>query len=146
MNWKLDSLLDNPGWKLPRFFTGQNAEFALEFYFRLMKSDVRSKLIKSLGAGKYQIIGEVVFQTDEVWVLDFGICAYQESKPPDGISLGRFVEAEIYLGIDPFSYFDGFTRSKMPALIYHGRSTLSVSKQLHSLRLASLLGKGSCSR
>jgi hypothetical protein len=33
--------------------------------------------------------------------------------------LGRFVEAEIYLGIDPFSYFERlYTLPKMPALIY----------------------------
>jgi len=54
-----------------------------------------------------------------VWVLDFGICAFQESKPPEGISVGNFVAVEIYLGIDPFLYFERLYKlPKMPALIY----------------------------
>jgi hypothetical protein len=102
------------------FQTGQHAEFALEFHSKAYrKSDVRSKSSKGLGSAKYEIIGEIVYLKPEVWVLDFGICAFQESKPPEGISVGSFVAAEIYLSIDPFFYFERlYTLPKMPALIY----------------------------
>jgi len=102
------------------FETGQVAEFALEFYSQTYRErDARLKSSKSLGAAKYEIIGEVIYLTDEVWVLDFGICAFQESKPPKGINVGSFVTAEIYLGIDPFFYFERlYTLPKIPALIY----------------------------
>lgn len=104
----------------PDFTTGQHVEFALEFYSQTFrKSDVRSKSSKNLGSAKYEIVGEVIYLTPEVWVLDFGICAFQESKPPEGISVGSFVAAEIYLGIDPFFYFERLDRlPKIPALIY----------------------------
>jgi hypothetical protein len=107
----------------PDFTTGQHAEFALEFYSQTyQKSDVRSKSSKSLGAAKYEIIGEVIYLTPEVWVLDFGICAFREFKPPEGISVGNFVAAEIYVGIDPFFYFERLYKlPKIPALIYSWR-------------------------
>ncbi|MCI0744715.1 MAG: hypothetical protein L0Y58_04840 [Verrucomicrobia subdivision 3 bacterium] len=102
------------------FETGQNAEFALEFYSQnFRKTHLRSKSCKKLGAAKYAIVGEIIYLTDEVWVLDFGICAFQESKPPEGIRVGDFIAAEIYLGIDPFFYFERlYTLPKIPALIY----------------------------
>lgn len=102
------------------FASGQVAEFALEFYSQnYRQSDVHSKSAKCLGAAKYEITGEVVYLTDEVCVLDFGICAFQESKPPEGISVRCFVTAEIYLGIDPFFYVERlYTLPEIPALIY----------------------------
>jgi hypothetical protein len=52
-------------------------------------------------------------------VVDFGICAFQEFKPPDGLSAGSFVAAEIYLGIDPFFYFEYlYKRPNMVPLVY----------------------------
>jgi len=102
------------------FETGQIAEFALEFYsenYQQIKPGTKS--CTKLGAAKYAIIGEVIFRNDEVWVLDFGVCAFQESKPPQGVSVGGVVAAEIYLGIDPFFYFERLYRMpKIPALIY----------------------------
>lgn len=102
------------------FETGQNAEFALEFYSQTYrKSEKRTKSSKSLGGAKYEINGEVIYLTPEVWVLDFGICAFQESKAPAEMATGDFVAAEIYLGIDPFFYFEMlYALPKMPPLIY----------------------------
>jgi len=102
------------------FETGQVAEFALEFYSKTFQpSNTKQKSFKRLGAAKYEITGEVIYLTPEVWVLDFGICAFQESKPPEGINVGSFVAAEIYLGIDPFFYFERlYTLPKMSPLIY----------------------------
>ncbi|MDB6018003.1 MAG: hypothetical protein JWR19_2492 [Pedosphaera sp.] len=95
-------------------------EFALEFYSTsYRKSESQGKSVKSLGAAKYEIIGEVIYLTSEVWVLDFGICAFQESKPPAGFGVGSIVAAEINLGIDPFFYFEGLhALPGMPPLIY----------------------------
>ena len=102
------------------FIVGQHAEFALEFYSQTYrKSDLQARSAKGLGAAKYDIIGEVIYLTSEVWVLDFGICAFQESKPPNGLSVGKFVTTEIYLGIDHFFYFERlYTLPRIPALVY----------------------------
>jgi hypothetical protein len=102
------------------FETNQSLEFALEFFPQTYRtSDIHSKSARRVGAAKYEIIGEVVFMTPDVWILDFGICAFQESKPPEGVTIRSFVAAEIYLGIDPFFYFEYlYTRKNMPPLIY----------------------------
>lgn len=102
------------------FETGQITEFALEFYSPVYRSAKNlSRSCKALGAAKYSITGEVVFLAAGVWVLDFGICAFQESKPPEGVGLGDFVIADVYLGIDPFFYFEYlYALPGIPALIY----------------------------
>lgn len=102
------------------FETGQTAEFALEFNspdYRKSGSCTRS--CKSLGAAKYSIVGEVIYLRTDMWVLDFGLCAFQDSVPPDGIRVGDFIAAEIYLGIDPFFYFETlYGLPGIPPLIY----------------------------
>ena len=104
----------------PDFTVGQLAEFALEFYTtRVHLRESTAKSAKRLGAAKYEINGEIVYLTPDVWVLDFGVCAFQESTPPKGLSVGKFVTAEIYLGIDPFFYFERLrTLARIPALVY----------------------------
>ncbi len=101
------------------FETGQVLGFALEFYSEnFQPSATKQKSFKKIDAAKYEIVGEVIFLTDAVWVLDFGISAFRESKPPKGINVGSFVTAEIYLGIDPFFYFEYLYNSQgMPPLI-----------------------------
>jgi hypothetical protein len=102
------------------FEVGQPAEFALEFFpKKIQPTNSRMKSAKNLGDAGYDVVGEVVYLTPEVWVLDFGICAFQKSKPPEEMALGRFVAAEIYLGIDPYFYFEHLCiRPGMPPLIY----------------------------
>lgn len=79
----------------------------------------KQKSFKRIDAAKYEIVGEVVFLTDTVWILDFGVCAFRESKPPLGINVGSFVTAEIYLGIDPFFYCEYlYGLQGMPPLIF----------------------------
>jgi len=104
----------------PDFTVGQQAEFALELCPQsVCLSDPKVKYAKSLGAAKYEINGEIVFLNPEVWVLDFGLCAFQQSAPPNGLRVGKFVTAEIYLGIDPFFYFERlYMLSWMPPLVY----------------------------
>src|SRR6266403_81686 len=46
------------------FETGQDAEFALEFYSKAFRTgEAKQKSAKSLGAAKYSINGEVVYLT-----------------------------------------------------------------------------------
>ncbi len=79
----------------------------MEFYPQNIRpTELRVKSSKRLDAAKYEINAEIVYLTPEVWVLDFGICAFQESKPPKEMSVGNYVNAEIYLSIDPFFYFE----------------------------------------
>lgn len=52
-------------------------------------------------------------------MLDMGFLAYQESQPPRYATRGSWVEGEIYLGIDPFMYFEQLKNlSGMPSLVY----------------------------
>jgi hypothetical protein len=114
----------------PDFETSQIAEFALEFYSpNYGLSERRLKACKRLGAAKYSIIGEIIYLAQEAWVVDFGICAFRESKPPETISVGSFISAEIYLGIDPFFYFERLHKlPKIPPLIYSWKIT-SIDQQ-----------------
>ena len=85
----------------------------MEFYSEnFQPSLTKQKSFKRIDAAKYEIVGEVVFLTDTVWILDFGICAFREAKPPSGINVGSFVTAEIYLGIDPFFTLNTYTACK----------------------------------
>src|SRR6185437_6323559 len=84
------------------FETGQVVDFALEFYSKAIRADeTKQKSAKYLGRAMYSITGKIIYLTPDVWVLDFGIRVFQESKPPEGFVVGSFVAAEIYLGIDP---------------------------------------------
>jgi hypothetical protein len=104
----------------PDFEAGQPAEFALEFSsdsFGIGRPGLR--IAKPLGEAKYEINSQVVYLASDVWVIDFGILAFQQSAPPKNLSVGDFVAAEIYLGIDPFFYFERLNRQPgIPLLIY----------------------------
>src|SRR3569832_43863 len=78
------------------FNADQNAEFALEFYCdSAAKSLVPERSFHRLEPAKYQINGEVAWATDKLWVLDFGIRAFQERKPLIPVIRGDFISAEI---------------------------------------------------
>jgi hypothetical protein len=90
------------------FVSGQISQFALEFCpITVSTASAREKSLKSLGAGKYEVVGEVIYRSKEVWVLDFGLRVFDRVKPTQGIALGEFVAVELQLGIDPFFYFEG---------------------------------------
>jgi len=106
------------------FSKGQTAEFALEFYpdDKVRFNESKEKSVKPLGAARYEINGEIVYLNNKVWVIDFGICAFQEATPPSDIKVGQYVTAEIYLGIDPFFYFESLhSYPGMPPLVYAWR-------------------------
>ncbi|HEX4144212.1 MAG TPA: hypothetical protein VHY91_11945 [Pirellulales bacterium] len=102
------------------FRCNQRTDFALEFYPQecrvTSRSEKRAKLIEGC---TYFVVAEVVRASDSDWVIDFGIRAYEQARPPAMIRSGCWIEAVIYLGVDPFFYFEVLAKSsEMPPLIY----------------------------
>lgn len=86
---------------------GQEATFALEFFPEIfVSSTTRTPSAKLLAGCQYEVCAQIVFLTKEVWVLDMGFLAYQETVPPDYARAGDWVTGQMYLGIDPFYYFE----------------------------------------
>jgi hypothetical protein len=105
------------------FHCGQEIAFALEFYqHSLQTSDSNIKTVKWLKGARYRVNAQVGFMMDGVWVIDFGLSAYQNAKLPATIRNGDWISAEIDLGIDPFFYFESLSKIEaMPPLIYGWR-------------------------
>jgi len=102
------------------FSVGQEATFALEFYPRsLSLAQPGTPRLDSIGPARYSILGRVDFVASKAWVVDFGLRASQEAACPPGILPQSWVQGEVYLGIDPFYYFERLhDLPGMPALSY----------------------------
>lgn len=104
------------------FEVGQEAKFALEFY---PPQDLRAgppgpAVAEHITASRYRIRGRVVFSGLWAWVIDTGLfMAFQQATPPIYAVVGNWLEGTIYLGIDPFFYFEELHRvDGMPPLSY----------------------------
>lgn len=87
------------------FAVGDSGVFALEFCGdALIGSSKRTVELTHIKDSHYRICGKVVYARPNVWVIDVGIQAFWEHSPPDSVSVGDWVEGEIFLGIDPFFY------------------------------------------
>jgi hypothetical protein len=106
------------------FSRGNQAAFALEFYppAGLAAFEPKGMAVPSLtyvGNTRYEASGRVVLVADDWWVVDYGVLAFLDQRPPDNIKAGCWVRGEIELGIDPFFYFERLAlRPDAPALIY----------------------------
>ncbi len=103
------------------FQTGKDYRFALEYYAPqpLQRLQIGSRVIKHASAYRYDICGQVLYSTEEVCVIDFGLCAYHEESNPPLAKVGEWLRGRIHLGIDPFSYFETFKNYPgMPNLYY----------------------------
>jgi len=104
------------------FSRGDRAAFALEFCPSATLSDGEPQSTPSLvhvGNALYEAIGRVVHVADDWWTVDFGTLAFQDAKPPTNVRPGTWVRGEIFIGIDPFFYFERLAREPdAPALIY----------------------------
>jgi uncharacterized glyoxalase superfamily protein PhnB len=104
------------------FATGQEAKFALEFYppHELRQVDRGQQSAEHTTGSKYRIRGQAVIARPEVWVIDTGrFMAFQEQKPPRSAVPGAWMDGDIYLGIDPFFYFERLHKLEgMPPLSY----------------------------
>jgi hypothetical protein len=108
------------------FCEGETRDFALEFYAPkdLTKVALSSKHFRASSGYTYDVSAEIVFISEAICVLDFGLAAYSESSSTlkAGYQLGDFVQGRISLGIDPFFYFEQLSKiSGVPPLIYEWR-------------------------
>ena len=102
------------------FEAGKNYCFALQYYAPqpLERAKLGSRMIKLASAYRYDVCGQVLYFTDEVCVIDFGIRAYAE-EPKQVVEVGEWLRGRIHLGIDEFSYFETFKNyPRMPNLFY----------------------------
>lgn len=103
------------------FAVGDEATFALEFAGSTLRpSGSKETLAYPLGHGAYKVCAQVLFVDCNVWVIDFGLCAFWESKPPEFAKLGTWVEGKLLVGIDPFFYMEHLHKLPgMPRLLYN---------------------------
>lgn len=108
------------------FKKAQKSQFAICFWPDrfVVSSEKRFKKIKHLAFNDYDIIGEIVFLNDKVWVVDFGkILAYafpQAIKQYErNVKVGDFIEGKACLEIDMFPYLEHHHKEKgIQPLIY----------------------------
>jgi hypothetical protein len=103
------------------FAVGDKAEFALEFAGSTLRPSASKETpARHLGHGVYEVCAQVLFVDASVWVIDFGLCAFWESKPPEHAKPGTWVEGELLVGIDPFFYMEYLHKLPgMPNLFYN---------------------------
>ena len=93
----------------PDFAVGDVRTFALEFHaepFSVLKTAaITSAYQKNC---KYDITGQIFFRQDELTIIDFGHVAYSEQKL--GATVGDWVTGQFYIGVDPFMYFEHWSR------------------------------------
>ena len=103
------------------FTVGDEAAFALEFYSEsgLLQTAGKAVGLQWQGDSFYDGAGRVVHLDTDWWVLDFGVLAYSESRPPTGAEVGQMWSGGLSIGVDPFFYFEHLARRpSAPAIIY----------------------------
>ena len=89
------------------FESGKSYRFALEFYpHEFARCQAGSPLLRHTAGGMHEARGNIVRATKSHWVVDFGVPAFQNSKPPRWVKAGRSVQGTVYIGVDPFFYFE----------------------------------------
>lgn len=103
------------------FAVGESTKFALEFRSNTLRpSTSKVAMARHLGRDEYEVCAQVLFVDASVWVIDFGFCAFFESKPPEFAAPGTWVEGELVVGIDPYFYMDYLHKlQSMPSLTYN---------------------------
>jgi hypothetical protein len=113
------------------FAPGDRVEAAVEFGFdeRLELAESSAPSARHVDGSTYEVIGRVVLIEADVWVIDVGLCVFNEHKPPQGLAVGDVVAGDAYLGVDPFFYFERLgKRPSMPPLIYTWQ-VLEIARQ-----------------
>jgi hypothetical protein len=102
-------------------FTPGRHDFAVEFYPESAQSLPATAGVsaKRIRGSRYEIVGRVSKVLPRAWVIDIGLLAYQNHPPPPWAREGTYFKATVYLGVDPFFYFEELADlSDMPELIY----------------------------
>jgi hypothetical protein len=106
------------------FARDMDAAFAIEFWTAapLVEFEASPSARPScihLGNADHNVQGQVVHVADSWWVIDVGILAFSEEKPPAYLRPGVWLRGEIVFGIDPFFYFERLGHQPgAPALVY----------------------------
>jgi hypothetical protein len=106
------------------FTKGMDAAFAIEFWDAapLVEFEPDPSIHPSrrhLDSANHDVHGRVVHVSDTWWVIDVGVLAFKEEKPPAHARAGGWLRGQIYLGIDPFFYFERLGHQPgAPALVY----------------------------
>ncbi|MGJ4913862.1 hypothetical protein ACQR10_02030 [Bradyrhizobium sp. HKCCYLRH2060] len=106
------------------FTRGDRTAFALEFWAQppLTRVEPRDEIIASMahrGSAIYEVVARVVHVAEDWWAIDVGVLVYQYSRPPDSAQPGAWLRGNVFIGIDPFLYFeDCGRRPGAPALVY----------------------------
>lgn len=106
------------------FAQGTSVSFALEFcpvvpLPKYGRPDHKAPSITHLFESSYEIVAQVVHAQDDWWAVDAGLLIYCDGNPPDNARLGTWLGGLVYIGIDPFPYFENHAHQPdAPALVY----------------------------
>lgn len=106
------------------FAVGDVSAFALEFLVQepLKRAFGGKPSLQYLGDSKFSVIARVLYRSLDWWALDFGYLAYSELPGAADLKTGEMVQGCIWLGIDPFSYFERLSvQPDCPPLIFDWR-------------------------
>jgi hypothetical protein len=114
-------ILMDGNYETTNFETGQIVRFAAEFYlphFSVCSDPVQLKPVMRQPS-RYHTVGEVIFHTENAWVLNLGeISAFREG-PQNQVKLGEHVQGQLSLHVDPFIYYESLCKiPDIPPLIY----------------------------
>jgi hypothetical protein len=101
-----------------------DTEFALELWPVSLASSATpaAPSARHREGGYHAVQGRVVAVFDEAWVVDVGLLAFEAQRPPAWAKPGVFFSGELYLGVDPFFYFEELSElPQFPALMYAWR-------------------------
>ncbi len=106
------------------FAQATNVSFALEFcpvvpLSRYGRPDHKAPSFAHILESSHEIVAQVVHAQDDWWVLDAGVLMYCDGKPPDIARLGTWLWGLVFIGIDPFPYFENHAHEPgAPAIVY----------------------------
>ncbi|HEY0910162.1 MAG TPA: hypothetical protein VGD75_08005, partial [Bradyrhizobium sp.] len=119
----LDSWVIEDG-NYPEFTRDAEVAFALELYASSPLEEVEpgsnpAAFLRHIGEANYEVLGQVVYVADDWWVMDVGVLAFREERPPTNLRRGNWLCGKIFIGIDPFFYFERLAHQPgAPGLIY----------------------------
>ncbi len=105
------------------FSVNEELSFALEFYPHLLSpAEDEAPTFSMIGPALYSIHGQIAFAHSEAWVTDFGLKAYRDAPLPSELQSANWVKGDVYLGVDPFFYFESLKKLPgIPSITYKWR-------------------------
>lgn len=91
------------------FETNGSYRFALEFSPKDVKplprdDHAEQPIFTQVAGDEHEVFGTVLRVTESNWVADFGVPAFQDSKPPAWAHPGVTFHGRVYIGVDPYFY------------------------------------------